>query len=133
MTERDLGPMAQAVDTAIAAATLRPEDAGAVELVRRYAALIDAATPSSVYARHIRAVARALDIEDRDAADSMRKIEEALAAHAVASDLGPKLLAALSALGLTVASRAAKGGESGGGISARLDEFTAARARKHPA
>jgi len=48
--------------------------------------------------------------------------------------LGPKLLAALSALGMTVAARGVvKGGESGAGIAARLDEFTAARARKRPA
>jgi hypothetical protein len=42
--------------------------------------------------------------------------------------LGPKLLAALTALGLTAAGRGLKGGVTGvGAVAAALDEFTARR------
>src|SRR5688572_25060855 len=93
VTDRE--SLESAVRAAIEAAPVRPEDAGAVALVCRYAGLIDEATPTSAYARHLRAVARALDRDDEDAAESMRRIEDALGAHSVTSDLGPKLLAAL--------------------------------------
>lgn len=122
-----------AVRAAVEAAPVRPQDAGAVALVYRYAALIDEATPTSVYARHVRNVARALDQADEDAVESMRKIEDALGAHSVASDLGPKLLAALTALGLTLAGRGAGGKVGGPGVgtgSAKLDELRARRDRR---
>lgn len=46
--------------------------------------------------------------------------------------LGPKLLTALTALGMTQAGRGARGGAQGvGPVAAALDEFTARRARKH--
>ena len=46
--------------------------------------------------------------------------------------LGPKLLAALTALGMTPAGRGAKGGgPSVSPVARKLDEFTARRARKH--
>jgi len=49
----------------------------------------------------------------------------------VLADLGPKLLAILSALGMTPAGRGVKGGSPGvGPVAAALDEFTARRARK---
>ena len=57
---------------------------------------------------------------------SMRKIADALGRHSVMSDLGPKLLAALTALGLTPAGRGAKGGIGVIG-SSKLDELRARR------
>lgn len=49
----------------------------------------------------------------------------------VLSDLGPKLLAALSALGLTPAGRGVKGGAQGGGrVASKLDELRARRERR---
>lgn len=48
------------------------------------------------------------------------------------AELGPKLLAALTALGMTPAGRGAKGGgQSVSPVARKLDEFTARRARKH--
>ncbi len=131
------GPLARAVGSALTAASTAPEDAAAVALVRRYAALIDDAAVAAKYRRPLAALRRAAALlGDDDTAEALDKITEALAAHSVASDLGPKLLAALTALGMTAAGRNARGGGTGGpvvGIAARLDEFTAARARKHPA
>jgi hypothetical protein len=143
MTERDTapvgyrGPLTRALGSALAAAAPVPEDAAAVALARRYATLIDDAAVAAKYRRPLATLRRAVahydrEIGDDGAAEALGKVTEALAAHSVASDLGPKLLAALAALGMTTAGRGAKGGESGG-IAARLDEFTAARARKHPA
>ena len=135
------GPLARALGSALTAASTsgqsKPEDAAAVALARRYAALIDDAAVAAKYREPLAVLRRAVAFygED-DAVKALDKIADALGAHSVASDLGPKLLAALTALGMTAAGRGARGGESGGpgvGIAARLDEFTAARARKHPA
>lgn len=111
------GPMARSVASSLASVTINKEDEGAAALARRYAALIDDAQPSAIYARHLDAVRRALDtltaaglVVGVDYQKHFDKITEALAAHSAASDLGPKLLAALTALGLTVAGRPAKGG-----------------------
>jgi hypothetical protein len=102
--------MYREVAAAISKAKIKPEDAGTVALAKRYAALIDEATPRSAYAEHIRKIKVALSPLDDDAEKALTKIADALAAHSVASDLGPKLLAALTALGLTPAARGAKGG-----------------------
>lgn len=48
----------------------------------------------------------------------------------VLSDLGPKLLAALSALGMTAAGRGARGGTQGGSVAGKLDELRARRERR---
>jgi hypothetical protein len=46
-------------------------------------------------------------------------------------DLGPKLLAALTALGMTPAGRGVKGGGSGAGpVASKLDELRARRAQR---
>jgi hypothetical protein len=111
----------------------RPEDAAAVALAKRYAALIDEATPRSIYDKHLRTVAAALDPADEAAAESLVKITHALGAHSVASDLGPKLLAALAELRLTPRAWAAvvKGGAPDGraGKSA-LDQLRERRGRR---
>lgn len=132
MTQGDPGPMATAVAAALATITAaRPEDAGAIELCRRYADLLDAATPRSTYVRHLRAIRNALATgEPDDAYEALEKIEDALGAHSVASDLGPKLLAALTALGLTLAGRRTAPAEGGGpGVGAGASEFEQRRAR----
>ena len=50
---------------------------------------------------------------------------------AMVGDLGPKLLAALTALGLTAAGRAAKGGSSGvAAVAGKLDELRARREKR---
>src|SRR5689334_18086775 len=91
----DAGPMSRAVAAALETAPVLPRDAAATALARQYAALIDAAEPSAVYARHLRALNGALIGADESAKEAYHRIKEALAAHSVASDLGPKLLAVL--------------------------------------
>lgn len=125
MTERSdsRGPMARAVGGAIGAAKIRDQDRGTAELARRYAALIDDATPASKYRLPLRDLRRALDmlaifepLAAVEAGQQLDKITDALAVHSVTSDLGPKLLAALTALGLTPAAVAGvrKGGQGDG-------------------
>lgn len=125
--------MVRAVGAALTAAKPSPEDGAAVQLARRYAALIDEAAPASKYDIPLRALRRAvLECSDPKAGEHLAKIEQALAAHSVASDLGPKLLAVLTALGMTVAGRGAtpKGGAPGGPVRTKLDELRQRRDRR---
>jgi hypothetical protein len=46
------------------------------------------------------------------------------------NDLGPKLLAVLTALGMTPAARGAKGGGQGGDVANKLDELRARREKR---
>ena len=127
MTHRNLqgGSMAGAVEAALTAAKIRDEDKATAELARHYAALIDNATPASKYRTPLRDLRRGLDMLERvgeplaaaQAGDALERVTEALGAHSVASDLGPKLLAALTALGLT--SAAVKGVTTNGAAPAR--------------
>lgn len=119
--------MSRSVTAALKAAPTLPRDAGAVALAERYAALIDAAAPSAVHARHLRTLAGALGGADDSVTEAFTKITEALSAHSVASDLGPKLLATLTSLGMTAAGRSAKGGAPDG--PKVPDELGALRAR----
>jgi len=94
------GELTKAVTTALDAASSPPEDAAAVQLIRRYAHLLDEASGRS------------------DEAD-------------VYSDLGPKLLAALTALGLTLSGRTRGGVQaSASGGSSKLNELRARRAQR---
>lgn len=121
------GPMSRSVAEALKTAPTLPRDDGAVALAERYAALIDAAEPSAVYARHLRVLRGALTGVDDTVMEVFIKVAEALSAHSVASDLGPKLLATLTALGMTAAGRSAKGGAPDG--PKVPDELGALRAR----
>lgn len=136
------GPMARALGTALAAipeAAKDKRDEAALQLARRYAALIDNAAPGKVYARHLRALREMqatmrvenIEVFGIDTDKAIEEIEVALAAHTVASDLGPKLLAALTALGLTPVARgvAAEGKGQGGGTTA-TDQLRAKREQR---
>jgi hypothetical protein len=114
----DQGPMSAAVESALTDAPTLGRDAGAVALARRYAALIDEATPASKYREPLLLISQALPDDDHVEL-AFRKIADALGAHSVASDLGPKLLATLGALGMTVAGRAPK---VGGGSGPQVDD-----------
>jgi len=109
------GVMWQNVNKSLESAEISEKDAGAAQLARRYAELIDAAQPTAALAKSIAAVQRGLDalaeaeISAGDCQAQFDKVKAELAAHSAASDLGPKLLAALTALGLTPAGRTAKG------------------------
>lgn len=132
--EEGPGPISRAVTEALTGTTVPTSDGGAAALAKRYAELIDRSAPSAVYAKALRTVAYAMaDVDDPNVADAFRKIADALAAHSVASDLGPKLLAALTALGMTPAARGAKGGAPDGGptVAGKLDQFTARRTGQH--
>jgi len=107
---------------------LTEQDQGAAALARKYAGLIDNAAPSAVYARHLQTIRHALDVlrvegivlTGLDVEKAYDAIAVALSAHSVASDLGPKLLAVSTALGLTPAARAERGGgKTGDGHGAR--------------
>lgn len=124
-----------AVETALQDADLKPEDGGAKALTLQYAALIDEAVPAAKYDKPLRVLRRAVDeCSDPNAGEHLAKIEAALAAHSVVSDLGPKLLAALTALGMTASGRTTKGGAGGAGpvspVASKLDELRAKR--EHP-
>jgi hypothetical protein len=127
--------MSLAVATAVKSATIDRKHAGAVALAKRYAALIDEAAPAAKYRKPLERLARAValyhDEDDEQVAEAFETIRTALSEHSVASDLGPKLLAALAALGLTIG---AKGGAAtDGGATPRAsvrDELRARRATR---
>jgi len=99
------GPQARALTEALKDLKILKRDGAAVALAKRYAALLDEATPATTYRDAMRKISRALDPDDEAAAVAWSKIADALGAHSVASDLGPKYLAALTALGMTPAGR----------------------------
>ncbi len=96
-----------------------PMDAGARSLALRYAELMDDAVPEQKWVRALRLVGDAV----RERAERLPttpadqllgawdRISGALSEHSTASDLGPKLLATLTALGCTPAGRSEKGGK----------------------
>jgi hypothetical protein len=101
-------------------------DRGAVALARRYAALIEEA---QVVAEELERLRPA----DEDQAAVIARLKARVEAQTVTSDLGPKLLATLAALGMTPAARAAtaKGGTADVGNPAgdALARLRAARGR----
>jgi hypothetical protein len=123
--------LSQAVTDALTARPAEPCDSATAELARTYAALIDDAAPSAALAKAIDTISPHIPA-DPAAADAWRKITTALAEHSVASDLGPKLLAALDALQLTPRARAAakKAVTPNDKPANSLDQLAAARARK---
>lgn len=129
------GDMAAAVHRALAGRK-DPDarDAGTEALALTYAGLMDEAAPAGRYRRHLETLSRALagtSLEEDDPAEALQLITTALSEHAVASDLGPKLLAALTGLGLTTAARGIARGEGRPGAAVNpLDELKAKRAAR---
>lgn len=122
------------IGTALAAATLKPEDGATRALAVQYAVLIDEAAPAGKYGKALAWLAGEIEVEADQRDRCVEIIRIALAEHTVASDLGPKLLAALEALGMSPRARAAqqKGTKTGDRRTpTRLDELRAARERKH--
>lgn len=91
-------PISLAVGKAIKEAKLRDPDAGAIALVKRYAALMDDVD-------EMRQLADAAAKANPDASPALRRLLAKVNDLSVVSDIGPKLLAALTALGLTPAGR----------------------------
>ena len=109
------GVLTEQVRSSVAGAKLAPLDGATARLATHYAELIDNAAPSRSYATAIRVIGSFIDEqsgvfragspEERELLTAWDKVVTALAEHSVASDLGPKLLAALQQLGLTPAAR----------------------------
>lgn len=127
------GPLVAAVTTALAGRTaVDDRDAGVEQLALGYAGLIDDAAGAARYTKALAAIRRACRAAcDPDVDDAFDKVCDALSAHSVASDLGPKLLSALDALGLTAKARHAGGKEGSGAEPADpIDELRARRAQR---
>jgi hypothetical protein len=132
------GRMTQAVAAALRTIQGRPEDAAAIALCRHYARLIDDAAPAARHRKALATLARAVALYDEDgkAGEALQVVAGALAEHTTTSDLGPKLLTALQALGLTLAGRGAGKGASGDGNPATprtqnpIDELRERRAAR---
>jgi hypothetical protein len=98
----------RALSAALKAAPPEPRDNATVALAKRYAALMDDVERTAAELAELRA-------DDESTAAALARLRARVDGYAVAAELGPKLLAALAALGLTPAARAvAKGGAPGG-------------------
>lgn len=108
------GPQSSALTAALADLKVADRDGAAVQLARRYAELLDAPGIPAKYRDpllHLAAAVKAARISGFDsehAETALEKIQIALSDQTVASDLGPKYLAALTALGMTPAGRGVK-------------------------
>lgn len=123
--------MAAALESALETAPTLPRDAAAVKLAREYARLLDDAAVTAKYRPHLRRLWAALPPGVPEVAEAFEKIRDALGEHTTASDLGPKYLAVLNALGMTAAGRSAKGGPADGPrVPDELAELRTAAARR---
>jgi len=95
-------------------------DAAVRALARRYAMLLDEAAVKQAYATALKALDKVVahfaetwrnPSDVTRAENALATITVALGQHSVASDLGPKLLAALQQLGLTPAARKEQKGD----------------------
>lgn len=107
MTRISAGGLVAAVEGALGDDTAR--DAPTAKLALLYAARIDEASHLPLTLDRALRTIRG-DLESADALDALDKVSAALSAVTVASDLGPKLLAALDALLLTPKAQAAGAG-----------------------
>ncbi len=126
------GPMLSATNLALSEASTLPRDGAAIELARRYAGLLDESSPLESYRVPLTRLRRLVERmgDERDKA-AFGTLADALGRHSTASDLGPKLLAVLTALGMTGAGRAARGGSSAPAVPDQLAELRArAEARR---
>lgn len=117
-----------ALDAALSALSEQPTDEAIVHLARHYARLLDNAAPAGKYAKAVAWIER---LDCTAAQEQLRlTVLVALAEHSVASDLGPKYLAVLDALGMTPLARARLAGKVQAPAEAHkspLDELAARR------
>lgn len=106
------GGLAEKVRETVEKLQLQPEDVAVAALAVEYAVTIDNAA-------ELARVAEALPF-DPDTAAQVARLKTRVEAHAVMADVGPKLLAALDALGATPKARAAAGKPAPGGAKSKL-------------
>ena len=117
---QDLPSISDSLADALILAKIPPWGAGTVALAQRYAALLDEAAPARKYDKALRTLGAAVGLYAGDDASAVVEafdaVRDALGQHSVASDLGPKLLATLAALNMTLqkATAPAKGNDSDG-------------------
>lgn len=92
------GGLAEKVQATLDKLELRPEDAALAALALEYGRTIDRAAIIAAQASKI--------AFDPDSAEEVARLRAKVSAHATMSDVGPKLLAALDALGATPKARA---------------------------
>lgn len=120
--------MLEQVENALQAVKIEPKDAATAELARHYAGLIDNAAPAAKYAE---ALGWLDGIETNIRTEKLRLIiVTALSEHSSASDFGPKLLATLTALGMTPAAAGGVVQPVSAGPASPLDELRKARERR---
>ena len=95
------GVLAARVRQSVAELVLQPEDVAVAELAVQFADTIDRAA-------ELAAVAAALPF-DPDTAAQVQRLAKRVEAHVAMSEVGPKLLATLDALGATPKARSASG------------------------
>jgi hypothetical protein len=131
-----MGRMRDQVDAGLADAASTARDAGAVELLRTYADLIDDAGVPGKYTEALDwLVGVGAASEDKAADKHVRAILLGLSRQTATSDLGPKLLAAMEALQMTPRARkaAAPGSDRNGSkspIAQLRDEVSEKRRRR---
>ncbi len=123
--------MLEQVKQALQAAKIEPKDEATAELARHYAGLIDNAAPAAKYAE---ALGWLDGIETNIRTEKLRLIiVTALSEHSSASDFGPKLLAALTALGMTSAAAGTVATPVNTGPNSPLDELRQRRLERESA
>jgi hypothetical protein len=121
-----------ALRRALAAVDPAQVDAAAVALAYGYTRQLDNAAVAARYLQPLKELRQAVAAAEHGA-EALVKIETALSVHSVHSDLGPKLLATLDALGMTPKGRAAiigKGAPTREPAASPLDELRARRAAR---
>lgn len=122
----DGGRLTPAVEASLRALTTKPEDAALRALVRQYAATVDDAA-------EVAEAAALIEPEDEDQAKRLVALQRRVERLVVLAELGPKLQAALDALGASPKSRAAmsgKGGTPGDKPPSALDRARTRRDRR---
>ena len=120
--------MLEQVNRALGAVKIEPKDQATAELARHYARLIDNAAPAAKYAEAL-VWLRGCETNARTE-KFLVTIETALSEHSSSSDFGPKLLAALTALGMTPAAAGTIATPVDTGPTSPLDELRKRRAAK---
>lgn len=122
--------MLEQLNQALSAVKVEPKDEAAAALARHYASLIDNSAPAAKYDKAIAWLVLGASQEDDNADTYTRVITIALSEHSSASDFGPKLLAALTALGMTPAAAGVAVPQPGAVPRSPLDELRKRRQDK---